>query len=536
MKTRNILSILAFAASLCAVSCTKDYLRRNTDPEQAYEDELKHDGLAIGGPFVQMTKNVNAAYQLGTSEYGSDRYQVIQDLAGNIFSGYTGATNSGFNGNNRYNITNVGWYETMFNDVFNRLVTQVVVLEPHRAGNEVKMAVVDLVKVAAMHRLTDTYGPIPYSSILKTTLERPYDSQEQVYHQMFTELDNAIDILTEAAQTGTTSVLSLYDEIFYGDIQKWIRFGNTLRMRLAMHVVYADEALAFAEAEKSLGNPFGLMAGAGDIAQVSAGSGAWQYPLYTIQYDFNDGDSAIGATIETYMNSYEDPRREKLFTKVSGGAREYIGVRNGITNGSDYKLKVSRVNCSKNDPLVWMFPAEAYFLAAEYWLRKGDEAQARSLYESGVKVSFETVGATGVDAYLASTATVGGYEDPVSGSNGYATPLTDTPVSWDGASDFEQHLEQIITQKYIAMFPEGQEAWTEFRRTGYPKVIPVRTNNSGGTIDTNLQIRRLPFPSSEYRTNKTNVEAAAALLAGEAKNGGADNGGTRLWWDKNPRF
>ena len=235
------------------------------------------------------------------------------------------------------------------------------------------------------------------------------------------------------------------------------------------------------------------------------------------------------------MNSFGDPRREKLFTKVSDGARDYIGVRNGVTNGSDYKLKVSRILCDQTSPMLWMAPAEAYFLKAEYWLRKGDEAQAKTAYEEGVKVAFATVGAAGADEYLASTATVGGYTDPV-GNNSYENALSGTPVVWSGASSFENHLEQIITQKYIAMFPEGQEAWTEYRRTGYPNIIPVKQNNSGGTINTNLQVRRLPYPSSEYQANATNVAAAVTLLAGEAKSGSADNGGTRLWWDKNPRF
>ena len=538
MKKRNTLNLFLMAAAMvAAVSCTGDFLERNTNPEQAYEEHMKHDGLAIGGPFSQMAKNVTAAYQIsGTSEYGSDRYQVIQDLAGNIFAGYTGATNSGFTQNNLYNLTAGGWSKGMFEDVYSRLITQAVEIEPLREQFPEELALVDILKVAALHRVTDSYGPIPYSVIYdaEQILSRPYDSQEQVYKGMFKDLDNAIETLRKQA-LGGGSLLSEYDDVYYGDVAKWVRFANTLRLRLAMHVVYADEALAFEEAEKSLNDEVGIMNGAGDIAYLHPGASAWQYPLYTIQYDFNNGDSAIGATIETYMNAYADPRREKLFTKVSGGARDYIGVRNGVTNGSDYKLKVSRVVCSQSSPLLWMNAAEADFLAAEYWLRKGDAAKAKQYYEDGVKVAFETVGASGAEDYLASTAKVGGYEDPV-GNNSYSSDLTSTPVSWNAVSSFENHLEQIITQKYIAGFPEGQEAWTEYRRTGYPHIIPVKQNNSGGTIDTNLQVRRLPYPSSEYQANAEHVAEAVSILASEAKSGKGDNGGTRLWWDKNPRF
>jgi hypothetical protein len=86
-------------------------------------------------------------------------------------------------------------------------------------------------------------------------------------------------------------------------------------------------------------------------------------------------------------------------------------------------------------------------------------------------------------------------------------------------------LEQIITQKWISMFPDGQEAWSEFRRTGYPRIFPVVVNNSGGDIDTNIQIRRINFVENELNTNSANVQTAVGFL------NGPDNGGTRLWWD-----
>ena len=76
------------------------------------------------------------------------------------------------------------------------------------------------------------------------------------------------------------------------------------------------------------------------------------------------------------------------------------------------------------------------------------------------------------------------------------------------------------------------EAWAEFRRTGYPKVIPTLTNSSGGTIDTDKQIRRLIYPASEFQANNAAVTEAITLLDSEAKSGAGDNGGTQLWWDK----
>ena len=130
---------------------------------------------------------------------------------------------------------------------------------------------------------------------------------------------------------------------------------------------------------------------------------------------------------------------------------------------------------------------------------------------------------------------MGSYTDPVTGGNSYGNNLTDVAVSWDSQDGTEGHLEQILTQKYIAMFPEGMEAWAEFRRTGYPRVIPTATNNSGGLIDTQKQIRRLVYPTSEYTANNANVKEGVSLLVSEAKDAAsekADNGGTKVWWDR----
>ena len=100
-----------------------------------------------------------------------------------------------------------------------------------------------------------------------------------------------------------------------------------------------------------------------------------------------------------------------------------------------------------------------------------------------------------------------------------------TPTWEDNASQ-EQNLERIITQKWIALYPNGQEAWSEFRRTGYPRIIPIVNNRSNGVISTDIQVRRMTFPRSEYSNNLAQVQAAADLLTG-----GVDNGAARLWWD-----
>ncbi len=119
--------------------------------------------------------------------------------------------------------------------------------------------------------------------------------------------------------------------------------------------------------------------------------------------------------------------------------------------------------------------------------------------------------------------------DPKNAANNIAAGsqwLSKITIKWDDVAADEKNLERIITQKWIAIFPEGQEAWSEFRRTGYPKLFPVMINNSGGKISTTEFIRRINFVNTEYETNPKGVQKAVTLL------GGPDNGGTRLWWDK----
>ncbi len=106
-----------------------------------------------------------------------------------------------------------------------------------------------------------------------------------------------------------------------------------------------------------------------------------------------------------------------------------------------------------------------------------------------------------------------------------AGPASNVSVKWDDAASTDAKLERIITQKWLAMYPDGQEAWSEYRRTGFPRLYPVLVNNSSGTIDSNKGVKRINMPGPEYRTNKAEVLKAVQCL------GGPDNGGTSLWWD-----
>ena len=96
---------------------------------------------------------------------------------------------------------------------------------------------------------------------------------------------------------------------------------------------------------------------------------------------------------------------------------------------------------------------------------------------------------------------------------------------WNDSADKEEKQERIIVQKWIANWQLGNEAWADFRRTGYPKLIPVKENKSGGVVDSEKGARRMPYPLDEFVSNKANVEYAIANYLH-----GADNMATDVWW------
>ena len=524
VRTLSLLLGIAFGAT----SCTDNFLSYNTNPNEATSAMADWDNVRTGSLLLQMEQNVLVVAQSGL-DIGTDRYQTVEVMGGDGFVGYFGFPAPSINSAGRYNWDKRSWYGDMFTTNYTTTMNAWREIRNTVDNDEdPRFSLAQILKVAAMHRVTDTYGPIPYLSF-GVSKEVPYDSQKDVYYRFFEELDSAIANLESYAAAGT-KVLSSWDCVYNGDVTAWIKFANSLRLRLAMHLACIDEAKAKSEAELAMSNSYGLMSTTTDQAELQhiTPIATYESPLYIIKgWD----DICMGATIDSYMNGYQDPRRAAYFETADDGV--YRGIRAGM---SKYISKDKYITGSFSQPqagatsnVVWMRASESYFLLAEYALRWGSAADARQYYESGVRMSFDENSVSGADAYLTRTATDGyvpaNYVDPVTSSYSHDA-LGTISVAWDDTADFATNLERIITQKYLALFPVGQEAWTEFRRTGYPKVFPVAVNeSSGGSVDTDIQIRRLPYPESEYNTNRTELDKGIALL------GGVDNAGVRLWWD-----
>ncbi|MBK5722742.1 SusD/RagB family nutrient-binding outer membrane lipoprotein [Dysgonomonas sp. Marseille-P4677] len=526
----NICLVFLFCSAIF-FSCTDDFERKNTNPDRLTDEDIKKDLLAVGGFIPTMQTDV-----IPTSDVGANEYQRAQNLTGDIFSGYMAAIGqwNGSSNNSTYNMDFSDWNDVGFNVAYRSVMSPWNQIRIKSQEYDVPYIyyLAQIIKIAGIHRITDNHGPIPYSQFGKGAMGAVYDSQEVVYESFFEELAEAVAELEKfISSNSNTGPLAKYDLVYNGNIRNWIKFANTLRLRLAIRVAYVNPTLAKKNAEEAVNNSYGVLTDNTDNASVKSGKGyTISHPLTVIWSSYKD--IKMGASIESFLKGYNDPRLSKYFQPTASG--EYNGVRNGvvISNKSRYEA-LSNPNVEAGAPIQWMCAAEAYFLRAEGAIRGWNMAgtdnlpSAKDLYNKGIEVSFAQYGvSSSYTSYINNEEALPARFSDVIASNS-ANPLSTITIKWNDSDSFEKKLERIITQKWLAMYPEGQEAWSEFRRTGYPKIFPVVTNNSSGKINTNIQIRRVPYPKSEYTSNRTNVTEAVNTLLG-----GADNGGTKVWWDK----
>ncbi|WP_291153760.1 RagB/SusD family nutrient uptake outer membrane protein [Flavobacterium sp. UBA7680] len=520
MKLNKITKAALCMSLLAAMGCTGDFEDINTNPNGITPELFEQDFNHIKGGFAPMFNNI----QVLTPEWV---YQLQQGLNCDIWSGYM-STPTGFAGginNTTYSLVD-GWNGFIWDYAYSNVMFNAYDIAQKSKGKYDQFYALSLIlKVEGMHRLTDTFGPIIYSKFGTTDSTIEYDSQQEVYNQMFSELDFAVAELTKREDAGEASTFATTDMSGYGGSYKaWAKFANTLRLRLAMRIVKINPALAKTQAEKAIAHKYGVFTTNADLFKVV--SPVYTNPIATISGAWLD--IRMSADMESIMGGYNDPRLATYFDTSTQFPGQYKGVRTGIDIAakSDHQDFSGIGAVVRSKEIVLFTTAEAYFLRAEGALRGWNMGgDAKSLYEAGIAASFEQRGASGAAAYIADNVKIAkAYVDPNFPVNN-SPALNNVTIAWDAAATNEVKLQKIITQKWIAGFPEGQEAWSDYRRTGYPKLFPVLKNYSGTTITTEFGVRRINFVQSEKAGN------AGGVATGVAKLGGADNGGTRLWWD-----
>ena len=513
-----------------------DYEAINTNPYEMTDAQGAWDGVGVGGQITAMQQNV---IPVGTQADGTDvanLYQTAYNLSADVWSGYFGQNNNWNGGNNNpcYFLVD-SWVASTYNASYTKLLAPWKKLREaaEKNGTPNVYALAQILKISGWHKTLETFGPMPYTHAGDAALSIPFDSEEEVYRAMLADLDEAIETLSDDARNGLT-VMPDFDAVYAGDAKKWVKYANTLMLRLAMRVRFADANLAKEYATKAVNQEFGLMTVKDDAAQLSQGAGIQFMNNFTVVAD-QYSECRMGASIYCYLVGYEDPRLPAYFletedhtyvTQTSMGYYLGIPLGNIYAKSDYYTYGTSQPNIQSGTPTYWMRASEAYFLRAEAALVWGGVfGDAASLYEQGIAMSFEENGiSSSVAAYMASGKTPVKHPD-MYGRTGNVSS-TATP-EFTGAT--AQTLEKIMIQKWIALYPNGQEAWTEWRRTGYPKLVPTITNRGTSQgVTTEGGIRRMVYPNSfsiAESTRDVYTDAVGKLSTG------TDLPSTKLWWD-----
>ncbi|MCS3023612.1 SusD/RagB family nutrient-binding outer membrane lipoprotein [Bacteroides xylanisolvens] len=415
-----------------------------------------------------------------------------------------------------------------YKDMFTEFYPNFQTIKESTGGTGYIYAWASILRVGVMLRVADIYGPIPYSEMGKGEFQVAYDDVKTLYHNMFDDLTRSINVLSAFVQEneGKEVPVAEYDIIYNGDFSKWIKYANSLKLRMAVRIASNTEDTEYAKQMMAEAIDGGVIESNDDNAFFPS----MPYNPFWIASDW--GDLAINATLSAYMNGYNDPRISK-YMNTSTSYREYRGVRMGIKDTSKSvegsAARYSKPAVTDAFPMPLFYAAETYFLKAEAALQgwiAGGTAAAKSYYEQGIQISMNQYGVE-IGDYLSSTVVPQGYTDRWNSQNNIS--FTDVPtVAWENGSN---KLQKIITQKWIANYPLGIEAWCDYRRTGYPELFTARDNLSSvgyiGDIDSKRMVRRLPYPTTEKSSNSANVEAAIATMLG-----GPDTGATDLWWAK----
>lgn len=271
------------------------------------------DGVAVGGAVTAMQR---AVVTVGTQADDTDainQYQVAYNLSADSWSGFSDRTITGIAAVIILPITcrTIGGgylYQFIYDTaVFLEKIKQ----ESEKTETPEIFALAQILKISAWHKTLESFGPIPYTHAGEPALVIPFDSEQVAFNAMFTDLTAAIDILTVRAEQGATIVAD-YDAVYAGDTRKWVKYANSLMLRLAMRISYADETTAQKYARQALNHTFGVMTSKSDEAQMSTGAGmVFRNNIEWLANQYNE--CRMGSSMFSYLLGYQDPRLSAYF-------------------------------------------------------------------------------------------------------------------------------------------------------------------------------------------------------------------------------
>ncbi|UZR97577.1 SusD/RagB family nutrient-binding outer membrane lipoprotein [Chondrinema litorale] len=506
-------------------SCTGDFDEINTDPSKITAESL--DASFVGPAFANVIyRGLNQGWGNGISD-DQGTYGLGTTLHSTTYVQYLSTTSTSFQ-TERYAF-NDSWRARLWTRFYTLAVPALNTAyeaAEDAEDNELTNAVLDVWKVEIYHRMTDHFGPIPYFDAGNGGETVAYDSQEDIYADFFTLLDNAIEVF-DANAGGSVGPLVGYDRIYDGNVDSWKLFANSLKLRLALRISDIDPSNAQVYAEEAVAS--GVMLSSSESAFYEVSDDTPHNLNIIATWGFR-----MSASMESILRGYNDPRIGLFYSGASSDG-EYRGQPNGGGTLRDWddddtsEIGPSYAyDLSNSTDILVMTAAETYFNRAEGALNGWNmSGSAQELYETGIATSMDE---WEVDSDETSTYIVG-TTNPVEPylveqyDADDRTPPVQVPVAFDNGDDTNART-QIAVQKYLALFPESWEAWADLRRTDIQILYPLLQSDNSNISRYEL-VSRLPFVPNEYNTNAVEVTNAVQLL------NGVDNGATKVWWDVN---
>jgi len=403
--------------------------------------------------------------------------------------------------------------EQMFSSAYRNCIkyaNEIVALNSKEGNtNELRVAMAKAMAIVTFAKLTDYFGDVPYfeAGMGKYDILLPkYDEQRLIYADMIEQLEA---IRSTISIGNPDDAFPGQDPMYNNDLEKWERFVNSLRLRLAMRARFADSGKYNAVIADCLTKP--LIEDNSQNASLQhwdSERGELYNPWYNLKTDYmaDTYQYNVSTTLVDWLKDNNDPRIEALINPNKDG--EYIGMPNGLVDAALSNYVRSNISVpgdlmlAPDQPLDIMAASEIWFLRAEAALfNLGGNDDPNELYQKGIEQSMARWEIDATDY------------------------ISNSPLANLIGSD-EEKFEQIATQMWIAFVPNHQEAWSNIRRTGYP-VIPQRTNPllSKGVTNGYLP-KRLVYPYTvEKSLNGANMQVAIDRMGGE------DKIDMPVWWD-----
>lgn len=482
-----LLPILVLA--LVVGACTDDLTSLNEDPKGASD--------VPGDPLFS-----NAQMSFGTEITDPNVNSNIFMYMSQYWAATTYADESQYNLTGRA-IPSTFWSE-LYRDVLNDLNRAAQLIDENELINETQkqnqLATIEVVNVLTYYHLVTLFGDIPYSEALDPENTQPaYDDQETIYADLMSRLNTAISNLDPSAAAFGDA------DIYYGgDVDAWIKFANSLKMRLAITIADVNPGDAQSAIEEASPNAFTSNADNATIDFTSAPPHT--NPVWERLVQSGRNDYVPANTLISMMNNLNDPRRDIHFTQIGG---EYEGGIYGESNDySNFSHIVGPV-IEQDFEGVLLEYSEVEFIRAEAkargWLQ-GTAGTAEEHYNNAIAADMNYwSNAAGGDAI---------------GDGAITSYQTQTEVVYPSAGSLEEQLNAIAEQKWLALYMQGYQGYTEWRRLDHPTLNGI---SSVGITEDDIPVRWI-YPVDEQNLNESNWESASSNIGGDEKS-------TLLFWD-----